>query len=278
MNRTQPARLPIRGNLSYLFASSSLIAILTAAGSVAGLLYRDLFYPTDELARAFVPNDVVDLLIGLPILLGSMWSARRGRLLGLLFWTGALFFGLYNYVAYVFSLPLSWGFLLHLALTALSVYTLIGLVASIDGEVVRRRLSGAVYERVCGGVAVGFGALFLLRVIVVIASALVAGDTMAEAELAVNVSDSLVGPALVVVGIALWRRRTLGYVAGLGLLFQASMLFVGLIVYLLLQPVLTSAPFSLTDVIVVLVMGLVCSVPFALFVRGVVRSRASSTE
>jgi len=56
------------------------------------------------------------------------------------------------------------------------------------------------------------------------------------------------------------------------------MLFVGLIVYLLLQPVLTSAPFSLTDVIVVLVMGLICSVPFALFIRGVVRSRASSTE
>jgi hypothetical protein len=59
-------------------------------------------------------------------------------------------------------------------------------------------------------------------------------------------------------------------VAGLGLLFQGSMLFIGLIIFLLLQPLLTSAPFSIVDVIVVLVMGLICFIPFGLFVRGVV--------
>jgi hypothetical protein len=58
----------------------------------------------------------------------------------------------------------------------------------------------------------------------------------------------------------------------LGLLFQASMLFIGLIAFLLIQPVLTDAPFSLTDVLVVAVMGLVCFVPFGLFVRGVTAS------
>ncbi len=44
---------------------------------------------------------------GLPILLGSMWVAHRGKLIGLLLWTGALFFVLYNYLAYVIALPLS---------------------------------------------------------------------------------------------------------------------------------------------------------------------------
>ena len=56
------------------------------------------------------------------------------------------------------------------------------------------------------------------------------------------------------------------------MLFQASMLFVGLIVFLLLQPVLTDAPFAVADVAVVFVMGLVCFVPFVLFTRGLVRS------
>ena len=50
------------------------------------------------------------------------------------------------------------------------------------------------------------------------------------------------------------------------------MLFVGLIIFLLLQPILTDAPFAVADVAVVFVMGLVCFVPFGLFTRGLVRS------
>ena len=67
----------------------------------------------------------------------------------------------------------------------------------------------------------------------------------------------------------LWRRNSLGYVVGLGLLFQASLLFIALILFFLLQPLLTTAPFALADTVVVFTMGLVCFIPFALFVRGV---------
>ena len=69
-------------------------------------------------------------------------------------------------------------------------------------------------------------------------------------------------------GILLWRRKPLGYVTGAGLLFQASMLFIGLIVFLLLQPLLTAAPFALVDTVVTFILGLICFVPFGLFVRG----------
>jgi hypothetical protein len=247
-----------------------LIAILTSVVSVSGLLYRDIFYPSEEFIQTFVPNDVVNLCIGLPILLGSMWATRRAKLVGLLFWAGAIFFVVYNSIAYAFSLPFNWGFLFHLGLVVLSIYTLLFLVTSMDGEVIQKSLRGAVYEKVSGSVIAGFGVLFLLRVFVVIGSALIHGEVMTEAELAPNISDFFIGPAFIVVGIALWKQKALGYVGGLGLLFQASMLFVGLIIFLLLQPVLTTASFSLMDVIVVFVMGLICFVPFALFVRGVV--------
>ena len=56
---------------------------------------------------------------------------------------------------------------------------------------------------------------------------------------------------------------------GLGPLFQASMLFFALIVFLFLQPLLTTAPFALADTVVIFIMGLVCFIPFAFFVRGV---------
>ena len=261
--------LPARRRLTLSYALSLLIAILMAAASIAGLVYGAGLYPTDELRQSFLPNDIVNLLIGLPILLSSMWLARRGRLIGLLLWPGALFYVLYIYLVYVFAMPLNVAFLLHLTLVTLSLYTTIGLVASIDWKAVQRRLAGRVPERLAGGVLAGLGFLFFLRVLAVLVSALASQTPIAGTELAPQVSDFLTAPALVTGGVLLWRRAEFGYVAGLGLLFQASMLFVGLIIFLLVQPFLTAAPFVLTDVVVILILGLICFVPFALFVRGV---------
>ena len=210
------AGLPIRRDLTLSYALSLAIAILMAVASVAGLLRRDVIYPTDELLRSFVPNDVVNILIGLPILLGSLWLARRDKLIGLLFWPGALFYVLYNYMVYVFAMPLNVAFLLHLVLVTLSVYTLIGLIAGIDGEAVKQRLAGAVPERLAGGVLAGLGLLFLLQVIGAIVTALSSRASIAETELALHISDFMIAPALVIGGVLLWRRKEFGYVIGLG--------------------------------------------------------------
>jgi len=268
-NQDDTANLPLRCNLTLAYAISLVIAALMAIASVAGLLYQTIIYPTDELLQSFVPNDVVNLFIGLPILLGSMWLARRGKLIGLLFWPGALLYVFYTYIVYVLSMPLNVAFLLHLTLVTLSAYTTIGLVASIDGKAVQHRLTGAVPERAGGGVLAGFGVLFFLRVIGVLVNALLSQTPVAAVELALHVTDFLIAPALVIGGVLLWRREALGYVTGLGLLFQASMLFIGLIFILLIGPFITEAQFVLIDVLVVSVMGMVCFIPFALFVRGV---------
>ncbi len=270
------ASLPIRRNLTLTYALSLIVAILMAVASAAGLIYRTIVYPTDELLRTSVSNDVVNLFIGLPILLGSMWLARRGKLIGLLCWPGALFFVLHNYSVYLFAMPLNVAFLLHLALVGLSVYTIIDLVAVIDGKAVQQRLTGAVPERAAGGILAGLGLLFFLRVIVVLVNAIVNQTPIAEVELALHVTDFLISPTWVIGGVLLWRRKDFGYVTGLGLLFNASMLFIGLIIFLLLQPFLTAAPFVLGDVVVIFVMGLICFIPFLLFVRGVVTEHGSS--
>jgi len=274
MNKDQSrnASMPIKHNLTLIYGLTFIIAILMAAASVAGLLHQTSVYPTDELLQSFLANDVTNLLIGLPMLLASMWLTRRGKLIGLLFWPGALFFVLYNYIVYVFAMPLNLAFLAHLALVMLSVYSLIGLLTSIDGKVVQQQLVGVVPERLAGGVLAGLGLLFVLMVIGAIVQALISQTPIAETELALHVADFLIAPAWVVCGVLLWQRKAFGYVAGLGLLFQASMLFIGLIIVLLLQPFLTAAPFSLVDVVVVFAMGLICFIPFALFIRGVVSS------
>ena len=260
--------LPLTHPLTLSYVFSLVVALIMTVASVAGLLYPTRLYPTDELRQSFVANDVVNLFIGLPILLGSMWLARRGKLIGLLLWPGALFYVPYNYLVYTFALPLNVGLLLSLVLLTLSTYTTIGLVAGIDGKEVQRRLSGVVPERLAGGILAGLGIAFSLLAIGTIVNHLISKTPLAGPELALQVSDFIVSPAWVIGGILLWRRKPLGYVTGAGLLFQASMLFIGLIVFLLLQPLLTAAPFALVDTVVTFILGLICFVPFALFVRG----------
>ena len=101
------------------------------------------------------------------------------------------------------------------------------------------------------------------------------GTALAVSEIGVLIADIVLSAFMIVGGALLLRRMPLGYTSGLGLLFAASMLFIGLIMVLLLQPVLTDALFVLTDVIVVFVMGLVCFIPFGLFVRGVLSTENS---
>ena len=275
-NQKDIANLPIRCKLTLVYAISLVIAALMAIASVAGLLNQTGVYPTEELLQAFVPNDLVNLVIGLPILLGSMWLARRGKLVGLLLWPGALFYVFYTYVVYVFAMPVNVAFLLHLTLVALSAYTMISLIGSIDGRAVQDRLTGAVPEKFGGGVVAGLGFLFFVRVVTVLVSAINSQTSMSSSELALNAADFLLTPAWVIGGVLLWRRQALGYVTGLGLLFQASMLFIGLIFIMIIQPVMTAAEFALGDVLVVFVMGMVSFIPFGLFVRGVVSKRNPS--
>jgi len=260
----------IKGKFSLIYASSIIIAVLMTIASIAGLQYRTTIYPTEELIQSFVPNDVVNLFIGLPILLGSMWLTWRGKLIGPLFWMGALFFVFYNYISYTFAMPLTWAFLLHLSLAVLSVYTFISIIINIDGEAVRQRLNRVVPEKLAGGALAGLGLLFMLRVIGVLAGAISSDVDLPKTELAVNIADFFITPAWIIGGIQLWRRQTLGYVTGLGFLFQGSMLFIALIVFLLLQPILTNTPLATIDIIVVLIMGLICFIPFGLFVRGAI--------
>lgn len=262
--------LPIRKNLVIAYALSIIITLLMSAAALDGILYPSVVYPTNEQLQSYMPNDVINLIIGVPILLGSMWLTRRGMLIGLLFWPGALLYVLYNYLAYVIGLPSNTLFLLYLFLVTLSTYTIIGLVASIDGKKVQQRLAGVVPEKAAGGVLAGLGMLMFLRVIFVLIAALINQTSVAITELSVLVADFLIAPAVIIGGVLLWRKKALGYVSGLGLLFQSSMLFIGLIFFLLLQPLLTNAVFALIDVVVVFIMGLICFIPFALFVRGVI--------
>ena len=263
--------LPLKKEIGQLYTLALIIALLAVIASIAGLVSPNTIYPTAELRESFLANDVTTLFIGLPILLASMWLSRRGKLLGLLLLPGALFFMLYNYLVYLLAMPFNWFYLLYPAIIILSIYGLANLLPKIDAQNLKENLEGRVSERFGGGVLVVLALIFFARAAGILFNAITGKLPVPGTELALNITDALVSPVWVLSGVLLWRRKAFGYLTGLGMLFQGSMLFIALIVLMLIQPLLTDATFSIIAIIVVLLLGMICFVPFALFWRGLQR-------
>jgi hypothetical protein len=262
-------RLPLRRNLATATILTIVVVVVTAVASLAGLIFQTTIYPTAEIRQSFVANDILNLIIGLPILLGSVWLARRGQLIGLLFWPGALLYGLYNYIANIVGVPIGLMTIAYLIIVLLSGYITFDLFKNIDRKSVQAQLAGAVPVKTAGWTLIVFGILFIFRALGVMIDAGMNQTSLPMTELGVLMADIVLSLLCIAGGGLLLRRMPLGYVSGLGLLFATSMLFVGLILLLFLQPVLSDAPFVLMDVIVVAGMGLIFFIPFGLFLRGV---------
>jgi len=261
--------LPILHKLSPLYIVSLIVAVLMSAASIAGLLNPDMLYPTVDAKQNFLPNDLVNLLIGLPILLGSLWFVWRGSLLALLLWPGSLFYNFYNYLVYAFGLPFNWMTGVYLALALLSAFGAFDLLRRIDQKTIQVRLTNVAPVKTVGWVMIVFGVLFIFRAISVVAGPITSGSSLPIAEIGLVVADITLSILWIASGGLLLRQKPWGFVSSLGLLFAASMLFVGLIVFLFVQPLFAEVALSLVDIVVVAVMSLVCFVPFGMFVRAV---------
>src|SRR5687768_8546714 len=168
-----------------------LIAVLMAGLSIAALIDGARVYagaPLD-LLPLFIGQDALNLVVGLPILVGAMWLARRGSLIGLLLWPGALFYVLYDYAYYVLGAPFSASFLPYIALVTLSAYTMIGIVAAIDAGAVRALMGPRIPRRLIGGFLAGIAVLFTLLWSGMTISALVSGVELAMVPRVVTILD-----------------------------------------------------------------------------------------
>jgi hypothetical protein len=225
--------LPLVRDLSLVFRLTDATATLLAASSIAGLVYgpRGWWYDPDPATLpAFLGQDVMTLVFGLPLLLGSAFFARRGSLRGVLCWMGAFFYIAYSYYFYVIGGRFNAFFPLYIAIASMGTYGALALLFSLD----LRRLPAYVDRPPSGLIsgffvvtALSFAGLWLSR----IDAHLVAGTELDRVSRVVIAIDGVVLlPLLFYGGRAIARRDPLGYaLAGL-LLVKATATFLTLIV------------------------------------------------
>ena len=216
------------GRLSRTERSLSIVlAALMVTQAVLGLLASGAYRDVAWIKATWFGNDLVTLLIAVPLLLGATRFASQGSTRARLVWLGVLAYAVYNYTYYVLGAALNVFFAIYVITFVVSVASLILGLVGTDATAVATAFSDRTPARAISGyyvfVATGLSAVWLGTWA---AYAFAGRPTPVATEafhLVAALDMTLMVPALVTGGVLLWRRRPWGYVVAAVAGVQASL-------------------------------------------------------
>ena len=190
--------------------------LTTFRGEQVTINARGLYYwDTVSTAAQMQANDLVTLILGLPLLAVSFFQARRGSLRGRLLLTGTLGFTLYTYMSMCFGAAYNPLFLVYVALFGLSLYAFILSMMSFDLAALPARFSDRLPRRGIAGVFFFTAAFLSLAWLGRIAATFAPGAIPALENITsmfIQAMDlALIVPLCVLAAILLVRRSPWGY-------------------------------------------------------------------
>ncbi len=270
VEKSLSTKLPVKLNLNFAYISTIILVTLMIVVSVIGILFQSKLYPGKELSIGFVSNDILNLIVGVPIIIISMLLAKKGKLVGFLCYPGALFYITYIYTTYLLGLPFNILFIPYLILVTLSIYTIIGLITGMDCEQVRQKLKNYVPIKSAGAILFAIACLLIIYQTYSVVIALIKQSEVDQFMIAQWIVDFVVAsPPIIIIGFFMMRRKALGYATGMSLLLFLSVLFIGVVPILIVEAVLTNNPIDITGIFIVLASGMVCFIPLLLFIKGI---------
>lgn len=219
-------------DLRFPSAMTRLAAALLLVSAAAGLaLGARSLYASEPMRVALVAQDAVAIVFGLPLLVLSAWSARRGSARGLLCWMGALFYLAYFWFFHVIGVQFSPLLPAHIALVSIGMYGALYLFVGLNPEAVKARFTVRLKARSIAVFLMGTASIFAVAWLVLIVSRARAGaglDTVTR--LVVAVDGVVLLPLMFFGGLWLWRRQPLGYALAVMLLVKSVATFLTLVV------------------------------------------------
>jgi hypothetical protein len=173
------------------------------------------YYDTISSAAQTQGNDLVTLLVGLPLLAISTWLAFRGSLRGRLLLTGTLGFFLYTYMSMAMLAAYNSLFLVYVALFGLGLYAFILCMMSFDLKTLAQQFSPRLPRGWIATLMFVVGGFLLMAWLGRIVQPLLAGESpMLEntTTLVIQAMDlALIVPLAILSGILLLCKSTWGY-------------------------------------------------------------------
>ena len=228
--------------------------LTTFRGEEVMINARGLYYwDTVSMAAQMQANDLVALVIGLPLLALSFWLTLRGSLRGRIMLAGTLGFILYTYITMTFGTHYNALFLVYVALFSLSLFAFVLTMMSFDLEMLPKKFSENMPRGWIAGLLF-FTAAFLTLAWLGRIAATFNPDAVLPLEnttsMFIQAMDlGIIVPVCVLSGILLLRRQPWGYLlASVGLL---KFLTLGIAVSLMgLNMARVGVPISLVELII----------------------------
>ncbi len=206
---------------------ATLMALAAGVGLFSGGLYRD----NPSLLAQAIGQDLVTLLVALPVLVISAYLASRGSLRARLVWLGLLVYVVYTYASYAFGIHWNMLFLVYIALLGCSTYALIGSLVTVDRSAIKAGFRvGTPTRAVSIFLLVIAGVFYLMWLSEAVPASLtgVVPQSVQEDGTPTNVIHvldmGLLLPALVIGAVSLLRRQPLGYTLSAAFLVNLSFL------------------------------------------------------
>lgn len=172
-------------------------------------------WDTVSSAAQMQANDLVTLVLGLPLLAVSFRLARRGSLRGRLVLAGTLGFILYTYITMCFGAAYNALFLVYVALFSLSLFAFVLVMMSFDLPTLPAHFSEQLPRRWIAGLLFFVGAFLALAWLGRIAATFAPGAVPAldnVTSMFIQAMDlGIVVPLCILSAILLLRRRPWGY-------------------------------------------------------------------
>jgi hypothetical protein len=248
------------------------VCALVTITAVFSLINPQMVYSTTELNHAYYPSDIGIVLFGLPVMILTLLLVWKGKFIGLLLWPGALFFLIYSYALYFFGIPFGYWTVMYFLIVVLSGIIIARVLQSINYKECRSRYVEKIPTRFASIVLIFLGSIILLRTVVLVSSAVRIAQSMSQLDIALWITDlCIAAPALLIVGIQLWRKKNFAIFAAPGLLMQYIILSLGLLPVFYYQANGDLSKIDTGGLIVIVFMILFCLIPFIQLVKSIKR-------
>src|SRR5215216_2626569 len=150
------------GMAGVLWILSVALALLATVAATTGLLAPSVYRDAPTWVAQARGQDLVTLVVVVPLMLMAQVSARRGSTRAFLVWLGAVGYLAYSYAIYAFSAHFNSLFLVYVATFGIATYTLVLGFAGIDAARVARAFDQHTPTRLVGIVLVVMSVLTAL--------------------------------------------------------------------------------------------------------------------
>lgn len=209
----------------------SLVATLLASiAAIVGATWPGVYRDEGIILDGWFPNDLVTLLVAVPVLLVARARAVQGSRRAELVWLGTLHYLVYNGAFYLLGAKLNWLFPLYAAMVIAALWALVRLAARIDAAAHAEAAASRGPTRAVAAwmvfVALGLGGIWSAQWLVAMlrTSAPTRFDVTPDFIRLVAALDLSLMVAFFVPGaVWLWRRRPWGFVLGVAMNVSAAL-------------------------------------------------------